>query len=64
LEGASDFVRRRQRLNAVILCESWSDPAWSRQLLWTNAQAKFPLPAQILTLLSKLVLASGVVPHT
>jgi hypothetical protein len=43
LAGARDYLRRSQRLSAVVYRLAWSTVE-ARSLLWINPQAKHPLP--------------------
>lgn len=47
----ADFVRQYERLSGIVLRSAWDDPAPTLPHLWTNRQAKQPLPAPIRTLL-------------
>ena len=46
-EAVRDFLRHRQRLSAVALCSFSADGEVMTLRLWTNPQAKHPLPPDI-----------------
>lgn len=48
---ARDFLRDLLRVSGVMLRVNWSDPASTTAVLWSNPQARHPLPADVQKLL-------------
>jgi hypothetical protein len=46
LAGARDYVRKLQRLSAIVYRSAWDTPD-AQSVLWVNPQAKHPLPHDV-----------------
>ena len=49
--GTPDFFKHYQRLSGLLVRSAWDPESGSCPILWTNSQAKHPIPAKILALL-------------
>lgn len=52
LAGARDYLRQSLRLSGVLTRSAWDDEDATRTTLWTNAQARHPIPAAVRTVLT------------
>lgn len=51
--GTPDFFKHYQRLSGLLVRSAWDPESGTGPILWTNSQAKHPIPANILAILRK-----------